>query len=41
MKSAEKLNETLTSFGFSRLKKVQKDREVGYRKKKFKGANIN
>ena len=33
MKSAEKLNETLTSFGFSRLKKVQKDREVWYKKK--------
>ena len=36
MKSAEKLNETLTSIDCSPLKKVQKDREVGYGKRKFK-----
>ena len=41
MKSAEKLNETFTSFDFSRPKKVPKDREVGYRKRKFKEAYIN
>ena len=38
MKSAEKLNETLTSFDCSQLKKVQNDREVGYGKRKFKKA---
>ena len=38
VKNAEKLNETLTSIDCSPLKKVQKDREVGYRKKKFKEA---
>ena len=38
MKSAEKLNETLTSIDCSPLKKVQKDREVGYGKRKFKEA---
>ena len=38
VKSAEKLNEALTSIDCSPLKKVQKDREVGYRKKKFKEA---
>ena len=36
MKNAEKLNETLTSIDCSPLKKVQKDREVGYGKRKFK-----
>ena len=36
--SAEKLNETLTSIDCSPLKKVQKDREVGYGKRKFKDA---
>ena len=36
--SAEKLNETLTSTDCSPLKKVQKDREVGYGKRKFKEA---
>ena len=38
MKSAEKLNETLTSFDCSQLKKVQNYREVGYGKRKFKKA---
>ena len=38
MKSAEKLNETLTSYDCSRLKKVQKDRKVIYEKRKLKEA---
>ena len=38
MKSAEKLNETLTSIDCSPLKKIQKDREVGNGKRKFKEA---
>ena len=38
VKSAEKLNETLTSFDCSRLKKVQKNRELGYGKRKFNEA---
>ena len=33
--SAEKMNETLTSIDCSPLKKVWKDREVGYGKRKF------
>ena len=40
MKNAEKLNETLTSIDCSPLKKVQKHREVGYEKKKFKEAKV-
>ena len=36
MKSAEKLNETLRCIDCSPLKKVWKDREVGYGKRKFK-----
>ena len=38
VKSPEKLNETLTSMDCSLLKRVQKDREVGYGKRKFKEA---
>ena len=38
VKNAEKLNETLTSIDCSPLKKVHKDREVGYGKRKFKEA---
>ena len=36
MKIAEKLNEVLTSINCSTLKRVQKDREVGYGKRKVK-----
>ena len=38
MKSPEKLNERLKSMDCSPLKRVQKDREVGYGKRKFKEA---
>ena len=38
VKSAEILNETLRSIDCSPLKKVWKDREVGYGKRKFKEA---
>ena len=36
VKSAEKLSETLTSMNCSPLKKIEKDRKVGYGKRKFK-----
>ena len=36
MKIAEKLNEVLTSVNCSTLKRVRKDREVGYGKRKVK-----
>ena len=38
MKSAEKLNETLRSTDCSPLKKIRKDKEVGYGKRKFTKA---
>ena len=38
VKNAEKLNETLTSTDCPPLKKVQRGREVGYGKRKFKEA---
>ena len=38
VKSAEKLNETLTSIDRPSLKKVRKDTEVGHGKRKFKEA---
>ena len=38
MRSAEKLNETFTSIDCLPTKKVWKDREVGYRKRKFNEA---